>query len=108
MSVSSQDSDSVNTAGELFSASFEGDYEDEQSWNAVGVLRRRNSDEVFHLAQAYCRLKFRSTAHEHWMFLAARGLPIRLCFPRWNCSPDRLREITNSGELVEIESRRDC
>src|SRR5688500_18388593 len=55
VSMSSGESDSVKTTAELFSASFEGDYEDEQPWNAVGVLRRRNSDEVFHLAAAYCR-----------------------------------------------------
>ncbi len=55
MSLRSRESDSVKTAAELFSASFEGDYEDEQPWDAVGVLRRRNSDEVFQLAAAYCR-----------------------------------------------------
>jgi len=55
VSLRSRESDSVKTAAELFSASFEGDYEDEQPWDAVGVLRRRNSDEVFQLAAAYCR-----------------------------------------------------
>jgi HEAT repeat protein len=48
-------SDSTKTNEELFLASFEGEYEDEGPWNAVGVLRRRNSDEVFRLAAAYCR-----------------------------------------------------
>lgn len=52
--MSSLESDSVSAA-ELFSASFEGDYEDEQPWEAVGVLRLLNSDEVFQLAVAYCR-----------------------------------------------------
>src|SRR2546423_14299928 len=40
---------------ELFAASFVGDYDDEQPWDAVGALRRRNSEEVFQLAAAYCR-----------------------------------------------------
>lgn len=56
MRVSSNpESDSVKTAEELFSASFEGDYDDEQPWDAVGELRQRNSDDVFQLAAAYCR-----------------------------------------------------
>lgn len=56
MRVSSKpESNSVKTAEELFSASFEGDYDDEQPWDAVGELRRRNSDDVFQLAAAYCR-----------------------------------------------------
>jgi len=52
---SNPESDSIKTTEELFSASFEGDYDDEQPWKAVGELRRRNSDDVFQLAAAYCR-----------------------------------------------------
>jgi len=50
-----EESDSIMTADELFSASFQGDYEDEQPWDAVRVLRRRDSDQVFQTAAAYCR-----------------------------------------------------
>jgi hypothetical protein len=39
--------DSIKNAAELFSPSIEGDSEDEQPWDAVRVLRRRGSDEVF-------------------------------------------------------------
>lgn len=52
---SERESDSIKTAAELFSASFEGDYEDEQPWAAVRALRRSNSDEAFQLAAAHCR-----------------------------------------------------
>ena len=38
--------DANKTAAELFSASFEGDHEDEPAWDAVRALRRRNDDEV--------------------------------------------------------------
>jgi HEAT repeat protein len=41
------------TAAELFSTSFEGDYEAEPAWDAVRALRRRNDDEVFQLAATY-------------------------------------------------------
>ena len=47
--------DADKTAAELFSASFEGDVEDEPAWDAVRALRRRNDDEVFQLAAAYAQ-----------------------------------------------------
>jgi HEAT repeat protein len=43
------------TPEELFSASFEGDYDDEKPWEAVRALRRRGGDEVFRLAVAHSR-----------------------------------------------------
>ena len=43
------------TAEELFSASFQGDYEDEQPWEAVRALRQRDTDQVFHMAAEYSR-----------------------------------------------------
>jgi len=52
---SDREVDATRTVEELFSASFEGGYEDDPPWNAVGALRRCNSDEVFQLAAAYCR-----------------------------------------------------
>jgi HEAT repeat protein len=45
----------METANELFLASFEGDYDDESAWNAVRSLRQRSTEEVFQLAVAYCR-----------------------------------------------------
>jgi HEAT repeat protein len=47
--------DANKTAAELFSASFEGDYEDEPAWDAVRALRRRNDDEVFQLAATFAQ-----------------------------------------------------
>jgi len=35
---------------EMFLVSLEGDYEDDSAWDAVRVLRRRNTEEVFQLA----------------------------------------------------------
>jgi HEAT repeat protein len=49
------DEEGLKTAGELFLESFKGEYDDEAPWDAVRVLRNRNSDEVFELAAAYCR-----------------------------------------------------
>jgi HEAT repeat protein len=40
---------------ELFRISMEGDYDDEAAWDAVGVLRRRNTEEVFQLMVQYCQ-----------------------------------------------------
>jgi hypothetical protein len=42
------------TSDELFRASFEGDHDDDAPWDAVHALRKRNTDEVFQLASAYC------------------------------------------------------
>jgi HEAT repeat protein len=52
---SDRETDELKTTEELFSASFEGDYDDEAPWDAVRALRQRNDDEVFHLAMAYSR-----------------------------------------------------
>jgi HEAT repeat protein len=43
-----------STNDELFLAALQGDYEDEAAWDAVSALRRRGTDEVFHLAVNYC------------------------------------------------------
>jgi HEAT repeat protein len=47
--------DANKTAAELFSASFDGDDDDEPAWDAVRALRWRNDDEVFELAAAYAQ-----------------------------------------------------
>src|SRR5579864_1454141 len=49
------DKQAMKSADELFLDSFEGEYDDDAPWDAVRVLRRRNTDEVFQLAAAYCR-----------------------------------------------------
>ena len=49
------DEDAMKTADELFLDSFKGEYDDEGPWEAVRVLRNRNTDEVFQLAAAYCQ-----------------------------------------------------
>jgi HEAT repeat protein len=45
----------MKTAEELFRASFEGDDDDKEAWEAVLALRRQDTDEVFQLAKAYSR-----------------------------------------------------
>lgn len=52
---SDRESDATKSAEELFSTSFEGDYDDEAPWDAVRALRLRGGDEVFRLAAAYSR-----------------------------------------------------
>lgn len=47
--------DDARTNDELFKTSLVGDYEDEAAWDAVGVLRRRGTKEVFDLAAKYCQ-----------------------------------------------------
>jgi hypothetical protein len=49
-----QHKDAAKSSAELFLASFEGDADDDASWDAVRALRQRNTDEVFLLASAYC------------------------------------------------------
>ena len=46
--------DDERTIDELFAASVQGDYEDEEAWNAVGILRRRGNADVFELAKKHC------------------------------------------------------
>jgi HEAT repeat protein len=46
--------DDSKATQELFEASLKGDYDDEAAWDAVRVLRLRNSEEVFDLAVRYC------------------------------------------------------
>ncbi len=43
------------SAGELFAATLEGDYEDDAPWQAVVALQRRGTIEVFELAAEYTR-----------------------------------------------------
>lgn len=50
-----RDQGTAMTSCELFLASFEGNYDDEAPWEAVRILRRRNTEEVFQLASGYCR-----------------------------------------------------
>ena len=52
---SDRELDATRTAEELFSASFEGDYDDDVAWEAVHTLRLRDGDEVYQLAVAYAR-----------------------------------------------------
>ena len=47
-------SDDTRTVMELFAAALAGDEEDEVAWDAVHVLRRRGTQEVFEMAKAYC------------------------------------------------------
>jgi len=48
-------SEDPRSSTELFSASLEGDYDDEAPWQAVAALRLRGTVEVFELAAEYCR-----------------------------------------------------
>jgi HEAT repeat protein len=44
-----------STNEELFQASFLSDREDDTAWDAVRILRRRGTEEVFQLAVQYCK-----------------------------------------------------
>jgi hypothetical protein len=46
--------DDPRTVEELFAAALQGDYEDEAVRDAVGILRRKGTPEVFNLAKKYC------------------------------------------------------
>jgi hypothetical protein len=35
------------TTGTLFTSTLQGDYDDDGAWDAVGILRLRNTEEVF-------------------------------------------------------------
>ena len=47
-------SDDPRTVEQLFAATLQGDYDDEAAWEAVGLLRRKATPEVFDLAKRYC------------------------------------------------------
>lgn len=44
----------LKTTPDLFSAALQGDYDDDLAWEAVAILRLRNTEEVFQTAVEYC------------------------------------------------------
>jgi HEAT repeat protein len=89
--------DDPRTNEELFLASLQEDYEDEAAWDAIGVLRRRGTQEVLQLAVRNCQ----STVPLE----RARGLDVLAQLGARN--PQSERAHFNDSVTIAIEYLRD-
>jgi HEAT repeat protein len=92
----------LKTTGEFFTATLQGDYDDDQAWEAVGILRLRNTEEVFRTAVEYCSSEIPKKRARGLDVVAQLGTGKPLSERPWfdDCVSIAIRNLSDEDPLV--------
>jgi HEAT repeat protein len=90
------------TTCNLFTSTLQGDYDDDEAWEAVGILRLRNTEEVFRTAVKYCSSEILKERARGLDVLAQLGTGKPLSERPWfeDCVSIAIRHLNDEDPLV--------